>query len=462
MSQSPLFEPPLSRTWPANAFQQTERAPAHDEVPQDVHVDFPKPAAVSPRFNVESIGAMIGGLMQQSRPLLFGLDALCRLLAATIQGHFSATGSFSWRAATDEIAWSEGAYRIFEIDPAVPVTLEGIGARVHPEDIPIVRDMVERARNTSGDFECHLRLQMHDQSVKYLYMVAHGTRDGDGRLEYIGAIQDLTQRRVLEEALSKARSELVHLSRVTTLGALTASIAHEVSQPISGIVTNANACLRMLAADPPNIEGARETALRTIRDGNRISDLITRLRALFSKKSVATESVDLNEAAREMIALSSGLIQRSRVVLRAELADDLPPIKGDRVQLQQVILNLLLNASDAMNGVDDRPRKMVIRTAREEDDCVCLSVQDTGVGFEPQDVEQIFEPFYTTKSDGMGIGLFVSRSIIENHHGRLWAAPNNGNGATFFFYIPVDPQATPSTAIMKNFGKILRGTWSAS
>jgi signal transduction histidine kinase len=186
------------------------------------------------------------------------------------------------------------------------------------------------------------------------------------------------------------------------------------------------------------------------------------LRALFSKKSVATESVDLNEAAREMIALSSGLIQRSRVVLRAELADDLPPIKGDRVQLQQVILNLLLNASDAMNGIDDRPRKMVIRTAREEDDCVCLSVQDTGVGFEPQDVEQIFEPFYTTKSDGMGIGLFVSRSIIENHHGRLWAAPNNGNGATFFFYIPVDPQATPSTAIMKNFGKILPGMWSAS
>jgi len=226
------------------------------------------------------------------------------------------------------------------------------------------------------------------------------------------------------------------VARVTTLGALTASIAHEVNQPLSGIITNASTCLRMLAADPPNIDGARETARRTIRDGNRASDVITRLRALFSKKNATTESVDLNEATREVIALSLRELQRRRVILLPELAADIPPVIGDRVQLQQVILNLLLNASDAMSDVDDRPRHLVIRTARDDGDRVRLTVQDAGVGFEPQSVERLFEAFYTTKSGGMGMGLSVSRSIIESHHGRLWAAPNDGPGATFAFSIP--------------------------
>jgi C4-dicarboxylate-specific signal transduction histidine kinase len=296
--------------------------------------------------------------------------------------------------------------------------------------------MVERARGDSSDFEYEQRLQMPDQSVKYLHVVAHGTRDQVGRLEYVGAIQDVTEHRLSEEALGKVRSELARVARVTSLGALTASIAHEVNQPLSGIITNASTCLRMLAADPPNVGGARETARRTIRDGNRASDVITRLRALFAKKDATTESVDLNEATREVIALSLGELQRSRVIVRAELADDLPPITGDRVQLQQVILNLLRNASDAMSGLDDRPRKLVIRTEREEGDRVRLTVRDAGVGFELQAVGRLFEAFYTTKSGGMGIGLSVSRSIIESHHGRLWAAPNDGPGATFSFSIP--------------------------
>jgi PAS domain S-box-containing protein len=244
------------------------------------------------------------------------------------------------------------------------------------------------------------------------------------------------ERRLSEEALSKVRSELAHVARAQSLGVLTASIAHEINQPLSGIITNASTCLRMLAADTPNIEGACETARRTIRDGNRASDVITRLRALFGKKDTATESVDVNEATREVIALSLGELQRSRVILRAELADDLPPVTGDRVQLQQVILNLVRNASDAMSGVDDRPRQLVIRTERDEDDRVRLIVQDTGVGFDPQAAGRLFEAFYTTKNGGMGIGLSVSRSIIESHHGRLWAAPNDGPGATFSFSIP--------------------------
>src|SRR5712692_9281610 len=195
----------------------------------------------------------------------------------------------------------------------------------------------------------------------------------------------------------------------------------------------------MLAADPPNVDGARETARRTIRDGHRASDVVTRLRALFAKKDANKESVDLNEATREVIALSLSELQRNRVVLRPELAEDLPLVTGDRVQLQQVILNLLRNASDAMSTVDDRPRELLIRTEREGGDRVRLSVKDVGLGFDPQAAEGLFEAFYTTKNDGMGIGLSVSRSIIESHEGRLWAAPNDGPGATFSFSIPRAP-----------------------
>ena len=248
--------------------------------------------------------------------------------------------------------------------------------------------------------------------------------------------KEIAERRLMEDRLGKARSELAQVSRVTTLGILTASIAHELNQPLCAITTNASACLRMLAADPPQVEGARETARRTIRDGNRASEVITRLRALFSKKDPVIESVDLNEAAVEVIALSSTELQKNRVALHTELADDLPLVTGDRVQLQQVILNLLRNGSDAMSAVEDRPRQLLIRTVRYEGDRVCLTVQDAGVGFDPEAADQLFDAFYTTKSDGMGIGLSVSRSIIEAHHGRLWATLNDGPGAAFSFSIP--------------------------
>jgi len=350
--------------------------------------------------------------------------------------HLSSTGSFSWHVATDEITWSEQLYRIFEFDLGVTVTLERISSRVHPEDVPMWHEMIDRARSDGSDVEYEHRLQMPDHSVKYLHVVAHGARGQDGRLEYIGAVQDVTEGRLAEAALDKVRSELAHVARVTSLGALTASIAHEVNQPLSGIMTNASTCLRMLGADPPNVDGARQTAQRTIRDAHRASDVIARLRALFGKEGTTTESVDLNDAAREVTALLSNELQRNRVILRTELGDDLPPVLGDRVQLQQVILNLLLNASEAMSGVDDRPRELAIRTDRDEGDRVRLTVHDTGIGFEPRDVDRLFDAFYTTKRGGMGIGLSVSQSIIENHHGRLWAAPNDGPGATFSFSIP--------------------------
>jgi PAS domain S-box-containing protein len=353
----------------------------------------------------------------------------------------SLTGGFSWRVDTDNVTFSAAAYRIFEFENDAPVTLQQIASRVHPEDLPLLSEEMAGKRADGGDQDYEIRLRMPDGSVKYLHTISHGIRDNEGRLEYIGAMQDITRRRLSEEALSRARSELAQVSRVTTLGVLTASIAHEVNQPLSGIITNASTCLRMLAADPPNVDGARETARRTIRDGNRASEVVARLRALFSKKDATTEALNLNEAVLEVIAVSLTELQENRLTVRHELADDLPLVTGDRVQLQQVILNLLRNASDAMSAVDDRPRQLLIRTDRDEADGVCLSVQDAGIGFDPQVIDRLFNAFYTTKHDGMGIGLSVSRNIIESHHGRLWATLNNDRpGATFSFSIPCGPE----------------------
>lgn len=347
----------------------------------------------------------------------------------------SLTGSFSFRLATDEVTFSEEMCRIFELVP--PVSLEMIRSRIHPQDLPVFRENLERTRRGDPhDIENDLRLLLPDGSVKIIHIVAHLTRDQSGEQESIGTVQDVTQRRLSEEAVAKARTELANMARVTSMGMLTASIAHEINQPLFGIITNAGTCLSMLSADPPDIDGARETTRRTIRDGNRASDVITRLRTLYSKKDPSPESMNLNDATREVISLSLGDLQRQRVIVRLELADDLPLITADRVQLQQVIMNFVRNALDAMSNVDDRPRELLIRTEREGGDRVRLSVRDAGVGFEPQAANRLFEAFYTTKTEGMGIGLSISRSIIEAHQGRLWATANDGPGATFSFSIP--------------------------
>jgi PAS domain S-box-containing protein len=348
----------------------------------------------------------------------------------------SSTGGFSWNAASNEITWSDEVYRIFEIEPGGPLTPAVTDMRVHPDDLPLVYEKVNRARMDGKDFGFDYRIVMPDGSIKHLYTVFHRTQDLDGGIEFVGAIQDVTERRRSEDALGELRTELTRVARITSLGALTASIAHEVNQPLSGIVTNANTSLRMLAADPPNITGARETARRTIRDANRAAEVITRLRALFTKKAATSEPVDLNDAAQEVIALSLGELQRNRVSVRTEFAAGLAPVTGDRVQLQQVILNLILNASDAMSRLEDRARQLVVRTEPDGKGGVRLAVQDSGIGFDRDQAEKLFNAFYTTKSGGMGIGLSVSRTIVENHQGRLWAETNDGPGATFLFSIP--------------------------
>jgi len=297
--------------------------------------------------------------------------------------------------------------------------------------------MVGQARNGSHDFDAQYRLLMPDQSIKHLQAVAHATRDQNGQLEYIAVVQDVTARHLSEQAVDKARAELAHVARAMSLGSLAASIAHELNQPLAGIVTNATTGQRMLAAESPNVSGALETVRRTIRDANRASEVIKRLRALFTRKETTIEPVNLNEVVEEVIALSLSGLQRNQIILRTELAEDLPLVMGDRVQLQQVVLNLLRNGSDAMRTVEDRPRQLLVRTEREEEHRARLSVKDAGIGFEPQSAEKLFESFYTTKADGMGIGLSVSKSIIESHHGHFWADLNEGPGATFSFSIPL-------------------------
>lgn len=322
--------------------------------------------------------------------------------------------------------------------PVAEVMGTGWAKLLHPDDVDRTERVWQSCIATGAPYRVEVRtFHAADRTFRWCVVNALPLLDHEGRIaKWHGTVVDMHDWKEAQEQLRSTQAALAQMSRAMTMGELTASIAHEVNQPLAGIITNASTCLRMLAADPPNIEGARETARRTIRDGNRASDVIIRLRALFSQQEFTPEPVDLNEAAREVIALSSGEMHRNRVVVRPELADDLPPVLGDRIQLQQVVLNLLRNAADAMSEVHDRPRHLVIRTELEEGGRVRLAVKDVGLGIEPESAPRLFESFYTTKPNGMGIGLSVCRSIIESHRGRLWAEANEGPGATFSFSLP--------------------------
>jgi two-component system, LuxR family, sensor kinase FixL len=265
-------------------------------------------------------------------------------------------------------------------------------------------------------------------------------RDDHGRpAAILETNNDITARKQAEEALRTAQAELAHVARVMTMGELAASIAHEVNQPLSGMVLNANASLRWLAGATPNLDEAREALSRITRDGKRASDVIAKTRALLRKTDMEKERLDMNDAIREVVALAQGEVRRTGVALRAELEGDLPRVLGDRVQLQQVILNLVMNGIEAMSAVTDRSRDLLIRSRQHESDKVLVAVRDSGIGLDPESMERIFDAFYTTKSEGLGMGLAISRSIVENHGGRLWAVPNDGPGATFQFTLVKHP-----------------------
>ena len=354
----------------------------------------------------------------------------------------SLTGSFSWHAATGVITWSEETYRIFELDPGVKPTLEVIRQRIHPDDVAFYQQVVERATREGKDFALEHRLQLPDGIVKYLQIMAHRIGSSD-LVEFVGAVMDVTERKRSEEALDKVRLDLAHVSRLSTLGQMAASIAHEINQPLAGIVLNGNASLRWLAGNPPNLDEAREATRRIVRDGQRAGDVITRLRSLFQREGPPKDRLGMNDVVQEVVAITRAEVQNAGASLRTQLSDDLPLVTGDRIQLQQLMLNLIMNALEAMSEVQDRPRELVISTHRSEADEVLVAVQDSGVGLDPQGKEKLFDAFYTSKSVGMGMGLAISRSIVEHHGGRLWAVSNDGPGATFLFSIPWNADSAP-------------------
>jgi PAS domain S-box-containing protein len=250
-------------------------------------------------------------------------------------------------------------------------------------------------------------------------------------------IEDITDRKLAEDSLRKAQAELAHVTRLTTMGELAASIAHEVNQPLAAVITNGNASLRWLAAHTPNVEEARAAVQRIIRDGHRAADVIQRVRALLQKTAPQKAWVDLNEVIHEVLTIAHSEVRRHGVALRTELATGLPPVRGDRIQLQQVLLNLVMNGLEAMSAVVDRPRELLIRSGTLGPQGIVVAVRDAGIGLEPQTLDRIFDAFFTTKPEGMGMGLSISRTIIEAHGGRLWATPHDGPGATFQLTLPM-------------------------
>jgi PAS domain S-box-containing protein len=248
-------------------------------------------------------------------------------------------------------------------------------------------------------------------------------------------MMDITERKRAEEELQKTQAELAHVARVTTMGELTSSIAHEVNQPLAAIVTNGNACLRWLSNDPPNVEEARQTVTRMVKDGHRASEVVGRIRAFFRKTAPERVRVDINQLIEDVIAMVSSELRRNRVRVRTELPDDLPRVLCDQIQLQQVLLNLVINAIEAMSAVSG-PRELLIMSRRDETGNVSVAVQDTGMGFDEQNAAQLFNAFFTTKSQGLGMGLSISRTTIEAYGGRLWATRNDAGGATFQFTLP--------------------------
>ena len=347
----------------------------------------------------------------------------------------SHTGSFGWCIATGQIVWSDETYRIFQYESTTIPTVERVFHRTHPEDAAFVKETLERASQHRQDLDFEHRLVMPDGSIKHVRVVGHAERDPSRTFEYVGALLDITERKQAEEALRQSQAELAHVSRVTTLGEMAASIAHEVDQPLSGVVINANACVRFLSAAVPNLDEVRDGLRAIARDGRRASEVIAKIRAIARRAPTEREPLDMNQVIREVLVLAEGEARRTQARLLTALTPDLPPVLGDRVQLQQVVLNLLLNGLDAMRAVVDRPRELVILTEREDTDRVRVAVRDSGAGIDPELVDRVFDAFYTTKGSGMGMGLSISRSIVEQHGGRLWAVPNDGPGTTFQFTV---------------------------
>jgi PAS domain S-box-containing protein len=348
----------------------------------------------------------------------------------------SCTGSFGWNVVTGELFWSEETFRIFGYDSTLKPSIEAVTRRVHPDDAAMVQQVIDGAPGEKQGFDFEHRLLMPDGSVKHLRIVASIVCDEPGTPQLVGAVMDVTAAKRAQEQLHQAHAELAYVTRVTTLGELTASIAHEVNQPLAAIVTNGEASLRFLGRDPPQLDEVHDAVKRMISKSRRASEIVQRIRALTKKTEQQPVSVDLNDVISESIALVQREMATQRVALRMELTPGLPAILGDCVQLQQVMINLIINGIQAMASVNDRSCELVIGSDRDGAGLVVVSVRDSGVGIDPRNANRLFDAFFTTKPDGMGMGLSICRTIIEAHGGRLWAASNAGPGATFQFGLP--------------------------
>jgi PAS domain S-box-containing protein len=348
----------------------------------------------------------------------------------------SLTGTFGWKLSPEEIYWSDQTYRIFAYARSRKPTIELVLQRIHPDDISLVQAHMQRASQEGDDLDFEHRLLMPDGSVKHLRVLTRSTVDASSTREIVGAVMDITQAKRAQEALQEAQAELAHITRVTTLGQLSASIAHEVSQPLVGIVTNGDASLRWLEREAPDVDEAARAVKRIISDAERASDVIRRIRDLAKNAAPEMAQLDINEVIEDAIALVQHQAFSHRAALRLELARGLPEVLGDRIQLQQVIINLVMNGVEAMAAVSDRPRDVVIRSQTGEPSHVLVAVRDAGTGFKQDTSDRLFSPFYSTKPGGMGMGLSICRSIVEAHGGRVWATSNAGAGATLQFTVP--------------------------
>jgi PAS domain S-box-containing protein len=349
----------------------------------------------------------------------------------------SHTGSFGWRIATGEIIWSEETFRIFGYDKASSVTVDMVVQRIHPDDRSLARQTIDRASRDAQDFAHGYRLLMPDGSIKYVYATARAVLDNPGGVEFVGAVTDVTARRRAEEKLHEAQAALAHVTRVTALGELAASIAHEVNQPLAAVVANAAACLRWLDREPPDLKEARGTMESIIKDGNRAGEVTQRVRAFVNKTTDQKIPLHINDVVNEAVTLVQHELFRHRISLRVELTPVLGIVLADRIQLQQVILNLVINAIEAMQAVTDRPRELLIRTQQDEAHQIRVTVRDCGVGLAAENIDRLFNAFFTTKAGGMGMGLSICRSIVDAHGGRLSASGNRGPGATFQLTLPL-------------------------
>jgi PAS domain S-box-containing protein len=353
------------------------------------------------------------------------------------------TGSFGWKVSSGEIFWSEEGFRIFGFDSATRPSIELVLARVHPDDYALVQRVIDRAKNDRQDFAFEHRLQLPGGTVKHVRVVARAMRSETDNVDFVGAVMDVTSIKLAELELQNTRSELAHVMRVTSLGELTASIAHEVNQPLGAVVANAEACLGWLDRESPDLNEAHAAIERIVRDGHRAGEVIRRVRALIKRTDTQMVPLDVNEIVSEAMNIVEHELLRHRVSQRMELSSDLPPVLGDRIQLQQVLLNLIINGIEAMQPITGRQRELVIRSEQDETQQVQVTVMDCGIGLSAESAHRIFDAFITTKSSGMGMGLSICRSIIQAHGGRIWASSNEPFGATFQFILPLHRPEKP-------------------